>query len=210
LKITRFTHSCVLVEKPERTALFDPGGYSWDALNQSLDQIINVDRLAISHKHEDHCNVDFVKSLVDKFPDMHIVCNDEVENYLQTNGVEAIFRGEATACTRGFAAEHGHLSSVKDVKPKNTAFHFMNSYSHPGDSLTLESTTSVLAVPFVSIWGSVDQAIEMVLELRPDAVVPIHDWHFSEEARKHLYEKLEHILPDTEIVALEHGESVEL
>lgn len=211
MKITKFTHSCILAETPDRVALFDPGGYSWDALGGSLDPIDRVDRLVVSHKHEDHLNIEFVSALLEKFPAMHIVCNDEVEQTLREAGVDTVFRGTSTACTRGFDAPHGHLNSVKDIKPKNTAYHFQEKLTHPGDSLSLSQTAPILAVPFVSIWGSVDEAVKMVIDLKPEVVIPIHDWHFSEEAREHLYEKLQRLLPEiTQFAYLEHGDSIDL
>ena len=210
MKITKFTHSCILAETPDRVALFDPGEYSWEALGKNLNDIERVDRLAISHIDEDHCSIDFISALIKKFPSINIVCNDEVESYLKAAGIRAVFRGLTTACTRGFDAQHGHIENVKDIKPKNSAFHFLNLYTHSGDSLSLHQTTPVLGVPFISNWGSVDEAIGMVVELNPKIVIPIHDWHYQKRARDLLYEKLQRLLPEVQIAVLEHGESIEI
>ena len=44
MKITKFKHSCLMVEMPERTALFDPGVFSAEMLQahtfEFLDDII--------------------------------------------------------------------------------------------------------------------------------------------------------------------------
>lgn len=52
MKITKFVHSCLLIEMPEpvnRTVLFDPGSFSEDALNiDKLEHLVSDKSIAAS------------------------------------------------------------------------------------------------------------------------------------------------------------------
>ena len=52
MKITKFVHSCLLVETPVRVALFDPGTMSEKALKAA--DISRLDDIFITHIHQDH------------------------------------------------------------------------------------------------------------------------------------------------------------
>ena len=50
MKITKFGHSCLLVEEGGARILLDPGKYS--ILQNNVE---NVDAIVITHEHQDHC-----------------------------------------------------------------------------------------------------------------------------------------------------------
>ncbi len=58
MKITKYTHSCLLVETPKKVALIDPGGFSWKSKELNIRKIERVDRILITHSHGDHMSVD--------------------------------------------------------------------------------------------------------------------------------------------------------
>src|SRR5487761_1599521 len=87
MKITKFVHSCLLVETPERTALFDPGMMSEAALD--IDRLTRLDDIFITHEHGDHISVPLVKTLVDKFPNVRITTTSAVVSSLRGEGVSA-------------------------------------------------------------------------------------------------------------------------
>jgi len=72
--------------------------------------------------------------------------------------------------------------------PENAMFQIFNKLTHPGDSHSFNSTTKILAMPVQAPWGSFVAAIEKAAELKPKIVIPIHDWHWKDKARKKLYE----------------------
>ena len=87
MKVTKFVNSCLLVETPERVALFDPGMMSKSAIK--VDQLIGLDDIFITHVHGDHVDTDLVKELVTKFPDVRITTTPEVIKKLKEVGVTA-------------------------------------------------------------------------------------------------------------------------
>ena len=57
LSLTKFSHSCVLLEQTERVILFDPGDFSWSEglIKNKLDSLERLDYLILTHVHPDHC-----------------------------------------------------------------------------------------------------------------------------------------------------------
>ena len=49
MKITKFGHSCLLVEENGVRILFDPGSYS-----TAQNDVKNIDVVLITHEHSDH------------------------------------------------------------------------------------------------------------------------------------------------------------
>lgn len=210
MQITKYVHSCVLVETEQRVALFDPGSYSWDSGKFDVDTIDRIDRIVITHEHPDHCHPPFLQAVLKRFPQAHIVCNSSVQQVLESAGISAMFRGNQTACTRPFEAPHEKLPMLSVESPQNTGYHFVERFTHPGDSHHFTETKPVLALPVTAPWGSTTAAIELAVRLKPQYVLPIHDWHYREEARLRLYELIEKPLADEEIQLLKVEDGVPL
>lgn len=189
MKITKLVHACLLVEMPapvNRTALFDPGVYS----TVDVDSLEYLDDIIITHSHADHFSIDLVKSLVAKFPDVHITAPDEVVTQLNAESIPA-----TSAASEGiafFSSPHEAIRPLFEADPpQEIGVHYLDVLSHPGDSHSFVETKSILALPVQAPWGSTVDAAKLALELKPKYVIPIHDWHWSDAARETLYAGLE-------------------
>ncbi|HVS58804.1 MAG TPA: hypothetical protein VHD60_03650, partial [Candidatus Saccharimonadales bacterium] len=82
----------------------------------------------------------------------------------------------------------------------------------PGDSHSFKETEQILALPVQAPWGSTIHAIRLALELKPKYVIPIHDWHWSDEARQQMYERFEKVFGSNGITfcKMKSGEPVVL
>lgn len=192
MKLTKFTHSCLLVETEELSVMFDPGAWS---LGPSFDfgSMTKLDAIAITHNHVDHCSTDHIKQLLTQFPATKIVANDEVITTIKQAGVSADFLPSLPGLAP-FTAPHAALPSGQ--VPQNSGYHFGEFLSHPGDSLEFDSTKPILALPYQAPWGSAAEAVALVRRLKPAKVVPIHDWHLSDEGRNWYYDFLTRTLAD--------------
>ena len=179
MRITKLGHSCVLVETEDRVAIYDPGVWS-EAFE--IDSIDRVDRIIITHSHPDHFDVTKIKQLVDKFPDAHLVCNADIRDLAEQAGLEVTIR-EETECSVAFDSPHEKLPVPGADAPTENGYHFQNLFTSPDDSHSFNETKKVLAMPFIAPWGKTGDAVDKVLELKPEYVLPIHDWHYTEEAR---------------------------
>src|SRR6056297_129865 len=180
--VTKLGHSCVLVETEDRVGLFDPGVWSDREL---IDDIKHVDRIIYTHEHPDHFDIGILKSLLERFPKAHVVCNESIAEKIKKGGVRATVRPE-TQCTRRFESPHEELPVPGVPAPTENGYHFKDLFTHPGDSHSFNESKKVLAMPFIGPWGKTGDAISKVIELKPDYVLPIHDWHYTQEAREWL------------------------
>jgi L-ascorbate metabolism protein UlaG (beta-lactamase superfamily) len=208
MKITKLGHSCVLIETEDRVGLFDAGGWSDRKL---IDAIKHVDRIIYTHEHGDHFDIDILKGLVNKFPNVHVVCNQQIKKLIIDAGIDTTIR-EETNCTRIFLSPHERLPFPDAVAPSQNGYHFKDIFTHPGDSQSFSETKKVLTMPFIGPWGKTGDSIAKVLELKPEYVLPIHDWHYTEEAKQWLQNMLEEVFSKYGIKLLPNkiGEAIEI
>jgi L-ascorbate metabolism protein UlaG (beta-lactamase superfamily) len=197
MKITKFVHSCLLVEMPEpvnRTALFDPGMMSTEALkNHNFEYL---DDIIITHSHGDHFDPGTIKWLVEKFPDVRITAPTEVVEALAKEGIKA-----SDKPSQGIVFFDSPHEEVRPVfpQPQQIGVHYLDLLSHPGDSHSFKETKRILALPVTAPWGSNIRAVNLALELKPEHILPIHDWHWSDQARQASYDSMEKVFADNNI-----------
>jgi len=188
MKITKLGHACLLVEMPapiNRTALFDPGTMS----DVDVDSLQYLDDIFITHMHPDHFDIELVRKLAGKFPKVRITAPQEIVDTLVQVGVGA--RNEAPEGVSFFESPHAHGEPLLTNYPEEIGVHYLGKLSHPGDSHTFTETMPVLALPVVAPWGSTVEAIRLAIALKPQYVIPIHDWFYHDDARDWMYERLE-------------------
>jgi L-ascorbate metabolism protein UlaG (beta-lactamase superfamily) len=185
MKITKFVHSCLLVETPERAVLFDPGFMSEGLID--IDSMERLDDVLITHEHGDHFYLPVIKRLVEKFPDVRITAPQSVVTDLNNVGIKA--DSEATEGVAKFVSPHESVEPLFST-PEEHGYHFQDKLTHPGDSHHFDETKAILALPITAPWGSVMNAAKLAVALKPQHVIPIHDWHWRDEVRTGMYDSL--------------------
>lgn len=208
MKITKFVHSCLLVEMPapvNRTVLFDPGMMSEGAL--MVDSLEFLDDIIITHVHGDHMSPTLIKKLVTRFPEVRITGSNEVAAQLEQEGI-AVSTVESDGIVF-FDAPHEDVSALFP-QPEQIAVHYLDTLTDPGDSHSFYETKAILALPVTAPWGATIKAVQLAIELKPGYVLPIHDWHWSEDARSQMYDIIEQALVghDITFLKLKTGEPV--
>lgn len=194
MKITKFVHSCLLVETTEpteRTTLFDPGSMSAAALSQH--DLESLDDIVVTHVHSDHFDLPTIKRLVGQFPEVRITSTPEVVEALAEVGITA-----STEPAEGMSFFDSPHEQVEPIfpQPQEVGVHYLNKLSHPGDSHSFHETKDILALPITGPWGSTIKAAIIALEMKPKHVIPIHDWHLREESRIMFYDLFEQKLAE--------------
>jgi len=195
--ITKYIHSCLLVETPDRVAIFDPGVMSFSAFD--VDKLTQLDDIFVTHIHQDHIYIPFMKELIRKFPNARVTSTDEVVQMLQSSGIKA-----SSNPPEGVVFFNAPHESVEPLfsQPEEIGIHYLNTFTNPGDSHSFNETKEVLALPITAPWGSSIKALNLTLELKPKYVIPIHDWHWNDQARQQAYEGYSEVLAKENIIML--------
>ncbi len=200
MRITKFVHACVLVEDGDKAILFDPGSFSWASGLINLETFPDLGTIVVSHKHGDHCDESFVRALATKFPDVQWFAPPDAQDNLRAWGVQNVTgaSSEAVAVT---VVEHAPVAPFGE-QVQNLLSHWNGHVTYPGDSHNFTETKDVLLLPIQAPWGTTIRAIEIIEQLKPRYVLPVHDWMWNEQWRQSSYDRFEKILASTETTFL--------
>lgn len=190
MRITKFVHSCLLIEHDEKFVLCDPGQFSWESGVFDVDVLPQLDLIVITHDHFDHMHIPFITALRAKFPDVPILTTPEAKQHLEAAGVSNVTIESHKLAKVFSSAKHASLAPLGEA-PENIAVHVFDVVTVGGDRHDLEENKAVLALPATAPWGSLMGAASMLQRLKPQFVIPIHDWHWNETARSQAYDRLD-------------------
>lgn len=197
-----------MVEEAGKVILIDPGNYSAEEHALNINTLTQLDVIAITHEHPDHMDLPTIKQLVAKFPNVKIFSNGVVKDILGNEKIEVFTNGN----------ENVQMTPVPHEKiwfgnpVPNLQMTFFGRLTTPGDSHSFSTTTEILALPVQGPWGSTTHAVELALKLKPKVIIPIHDWHWRDEARKGMYQRLKEYFAQNGIdfKPVETGEIIEV
>lgn len=212
MKITKYLHSCLLIEDQGKTILMDPGMYTVQDKALSANDLKSLDYLLITHEHFDHMDVNFIKEIFTKFPQIKVISNSSVKGILGKEGVSVETSGDEIVKIDTDAPHERIWGMTKEQMCQNIRITVFNRLTHPGDSLSFESTAEILALPVQAPWGSLTQAANLGTKLKPKVIIPIHDWHWKDDVRKQFYGRLEQYFGEMDIkfIPLETGIPIEI
>lgn len=188
MKITKYIHSCVLVEENDSRILFDPGSYLTDSMIAKI-QKQEPQAIFITHKHQDHFVPDTLKELVGSETKLYVP-SDAMHDVPEGSNTHVAVAGTTiqvgTNAIAVITKEHG---DILGAKPENIAYVINERLLHPGDSVEgEEKNIEVLFLPLFSPWGNVKQAVDYAIRLKPKIVIPIHDAFVKETFLDSYYE----------------------
>ncbi len=185
MKITKYAHSCLLIEIDDAKILTDLG--SW---NPEVPDISGLDAVLITHEHQDHFDIEKLKELLSNNSGAEIITHAAVGEKLKEAGIKyrTIEPGEritvagipVESCGTDHAIIYGATSPCR-----NTGYLIADRLYIPGDALhdIPSRQVEILALPTGGPWMKVSEAIEYAKSLKPSLVIPIHDAMYTEEVR---------------------------
>lgn len=216
MKLTKFVHSCLLVESSGRRILTDPGNFSWASGLVTADILQGIDAVVVTHNHPDHLDIEFAQAIHAASPDAIWYGPEQVANQLDDYKIHAKIHSDDSDI-RFIESQHANLAPWLDHQPQHSSYVLFNDVLVGGDCHTLTSShgARILAAAVNGgPWGAVLGFIHMVEAMpdRPEIVVPLHDWHFNDDARAAIYGRLPEVLArfDISFVALENGVPVDV
>jgi L-ascorbate metabolism protein UlaG (beta-lactamase superfamily) len=174
MRLVKYAHSCVRVERDGAVLVIDPGGFSE---RESLD---GADAILITHEHADHLDVDKIGDALDKRPGIRVYAPAEVVAKLPGLPATTVASGEtfrpAGFEVRAYGAWHGVIHP--DLPPvANLGYLIEGSVYHPGDSFDVPEGVDIetLFVPISAPWLKISESIDFVRAVKPRRAYALHD-----------------------------------
>lgn len=177
MKITKFGHSCLLVEEGDARILIDPGAWS-----DGHTALINLDAIFITHLHQDHCDPTALAVLHAANPNVSIYTNHGAGEVLdQTPLPWVLVEDGQTVDVRGvqvdiLGKDHACIHDEFPIVP-NTGVVIAKKFFHPGDAVDVipPMPVDILALPVVAPWMKIADALDYAEKVKPRVSFPIHD-----------------------------------
>jgi L-ascorbate metabolism protein UlaG (beta-lactamase superfamily) len=212
MRLTKFGHSCLLVEEGGARVLLDPGSFS-----EGFETLEGLTAVCLTHQHVDHLDPERVRPLLDRNPGVRVVSDEgSAEGLGEAGGdVEVVHDGDELAlgglALRVVGRDHAAVHPEVPVVP-NVGYLVGGRLFHPGDALTMPGEpVEVLAVPAGAPWLKLADAVDYLRKVGPRVAVPVHEKVLSEVGISSHYRLLEQLRgPGTAFEVLDDGRPVEL
>jgi L-ascorbate metabolism protein UlaG (beta-lactamase superfamily) len=212
MRLTKFGHSCLLVEEGGARVLLDPGSFS-----DGFETLEGLTAVCLTHQHVDHLDPERVRPLLDRNPGVRVVSDEGSAEALGEAGadVEVVHDGDELAlgglALRVVGRDHAAVHPEVPVVP-NVGYLVGGRLFHPGDALTMPGEpVEVLAVPAGAPWLKLADAVDYLRKVGPRVAVPVHEKVLSEVGISSHYRLLEQLGgPGTTFEVLDDGRPVEL
>ncbi|WP_433390511.1 MBL fold metallo-hydrolase [Micromonospora sp. KLBMP9576] len=206
MKITKFGHACVRLEKDGRAIVIDPG-----VMTPEPDVLTGAEAILVTHEHFDHFDPGRLRGAESV---VH-TCAGVARHLADFGGRVHVVRDGESFSAAGFevtvVGEKHHLSHP-DVPPvDNVGFLIDAEVLHPGDALTVVDAPTLL-LPGQAPWLTVPDMIGYLRRMAPRRAYAIHDGLLNEWGLKVLDDVLamEATRAGADIRRLRPGESVTL
>lgn len=178
MKITKFDHSCLLVEEGGARILIDPGS---DLYAKVPDDLKNIDAILITHEHQDHYFPEKLKKLIANNPGVALYGNQSIVELAKKENIavqllggqqETVVKG---ITVRGWGEWHAENHTCME-SPHNTGYFIGDRFFYPGDTLTVpDKPVEILAYPAVAPWMKIAESLEYLKAVKPKFAFPVHD-----------------------------------
>jgi L-ascorbate metabolism protein UlaG (beta-lactamase superfamily) len=206
MRLTKFGHACVRLEKDGRAVVVDPG-----VMTPEAQALSGADAVLVTHEHLDHLDTGRLGG-----SELPVYTCPGVARHLTGLGdrVRVVNDGDSFSIA-GFEVSvvgSKHHFSHPDTPPvDNVGFLVDGEVFHPGDALTVVDVPTLL-LPGQAPWLTVPAMIGYLREIAPRRAYAIHDGLLNEWGLRVLDDVLamEAERAGTEIRRPRAGESVEL
>lgn len=184
MKLTKFEHACLVLEKEGATLVVDPGAYSHDFIVPK-----RVDAIIITHDHPDHLDPELVKKILKAHPKATIIGHESITSKFADSPTQAVTIGQSYPVgpfqLQFFGGTHASISESMPVPP-NLGVLIDNYLYYPGDSFTVPENIAVdtLALPVAAPWLKFDMTAKFLEEVHPRFAFPTHDQILSEDGKQ--------------------------
>jgi L-ascorbate metabolism protein UlaG (beta-lactamase superfamily) len=183
MKITKYQHACLVIEKDGSTLVVDPGAFSHDFIMPN-----KVDGIIITHEHPDHLDEKLVGQILEKHPKATVIAHENISGRFTDYSNIGAKVGETysigTFSLRFFGGTHATIADSIPIPP-NLGVLVDEHFYYPGDSFVLPDDVQVkeLALPASAPWLKISEAMAFLAQVKPVLAFPTHDAILSKEGK---------------------------
>ncbi|MEK7094454.1 MAG: MBL fold metallo-hydrolase [Patescibacteria group bacterium] len=181
MRLTKYYHSCFLLEEGSDKILFDPGIFCFMEGRTDPEIFKNLQAIFITHNHPDHLDISALKKVLINNPGVSIFTNTDTQETLNKENIACTVFETGEKKIGSFyirAIEATHEQLLIPV-PQNTAYLVNGTFLATGDSLDYSlrdiKGVKVLALPILAPWGKVSEIAEFAQSVQPGHIIPCHD-----------------------------------
>lgn len=182
--VTKYEHACFTVEIDGQLLVIDPGDFT-----KTLSVPANVAAIVITHEHQDHFDPQTITSLIETNPEAVLISLESIiDSYGEIAHSQKVAPGDTASVgpfnLAFFGGKHAHIhSSIPQID--NIGILINNAIYFPGDSFEVpHQPVKLLALPASGPWFKTSDAIDFMLDIKPDKAFPTHNIHNSEQGQK--------------------------
>ena len=177
MKLTKYEHACVAVEKDGTSIVIDPGMFT----SSPAEIIAAADAILLTHEHEDHVNREAISAALADRPDLRVYApaglaetfGDQAAQFTTVAAGEEFRLGDLAVTVHG--AEHALIHPDIPLCA-NVGFLLDGAVYHPGDAYFVPRVpVTTLLLPTSGPWMKFGEAIDYVRAVRPEQSIEIHD-----------------------------------
>ncbi|MER5645646.1 MBL fold metallo-hydrolase [Streptosporangium sp. NPDC002524] len=175
MRLTKFGHACVRLEKDDSALVIDPGSFSEESALDGARAVL------ITHEHFDHVDADRLRRAAGANPSLEIWTNEGVAAALADvpAKIQVVWHGD-TFDTAGFGVRvvgEWHAPNHPDMPiVRNVGFLVDEEVFYPGDAFTPPGVeVPTLLVPTNAPWMKASEMVEYLRQVRPARAFSTHD-----------------------------------
>lgn len=212
MKLTKYGHACVFIEKEGSKLVIDPGAFT-----ELPTDISGVVAVVYTHMHGDHVDSGNLDLLVKANKDVMVYA--EAETMAELAGIncnKVVIDKTQTIQVGSFELSLYYIDHAviwKNSPCKNLAILVDDFYYYPGDTFHIIDKPALLAgVPVSAPWLKLSEAIQFVHDVKAQKVMPTHNGLMNEAGHMVTHNVLKNFTAESgkELVLLQIGENVEL
>lgn len=179
MTITKYEHSCVVLEEQGSKIVIDPGAFT-----KSLINFTNIAGVVVTHAHPDHFSLELIMKIQDANPKAVVYTTSTVSQEMVGRLHKTVKDGDREPVTPFFLAFFGGKHAV--IRPdyaeqENIGVFVNNLFYYAGDAFVLPKVpVEVLAIPSTAPWLKISEAMDYLTAVKPKIAFPTHNAMLSD------------------------------